>query len=137
RHLKLGQAVATWRYSDAASRTIGFMSRFATEPKTFQPLTLWRPIAGGKPQWRWKSWPDPRPLYGLAELTNKPTAPVVVVEGEKACDAARQLLPGFAVVTSPHGSKAAEKADWLPLRDRAVVVWPDADSPGLDYARAV
>jgi putative DNA primase/helicase len=44
-------------------------------------------------------------------------------------------LPGFVVVTSPNGSKSAGKADWSPLRDRAVTVWPDADVAG--YARRV
>jgi putative DNA primase/helicase len=56
---------------------------------------------------------------------------------EKAADAAARLLPGFAVVTSPNGSKSAGKADWSPLRGRAVTVWPDADAAGLEYTRQV
>jgi hypothetical protein len=68
-----------------------------------RPLTLWRPTAGGKQQWRWESWPDPRPLYGLAELANKPAAPVVVVEGEKACDAARRLCGNGTLCQIPRG----------------------------------
>ena len=62
---------------------------------------------------------------------------MVVCEGEKAADAATGLLPGFVVVTSPNGSKSAGKADWSPLRGRAVTVWPDADAAGLEYARQV
>jgi putative DNA primase/helicase len=41
------------------------------------------------------------------------------------------------VVTSPNGSKSASKADWSPLRGRAVTIWPDADAAGLEYARTV
>jgi hypothetical protein len=62
---------------------------------------------------------------------------VVVCEGEKAADAAAHLLPGFAVVTSPNGSKGAGKADWSPVGGRAVTIWPDADAAGLEYAQAV
>ena len=62
---------------------------------------------------------------------------MVICEGEKAADAATRLLPGFVAVTSPNGSKSAGKADWSPLRGRAVTVWPDADAAGLEYARQV
>jgi putative DNA primase/helicase len=138
RHPKLGEHVAAWRYTDAAGRLLGYVRRFDVKgEKQFRPLTLWNPPAPGRPEWRWESWPAPRPLYGLFELGQKPSGPVVVVEGEKACDAARRLLPGFVVVTSPNGSKSASKADWSPLRGRRVIVWPDADTAGLDYARAV
>lgn len=41
------------------------------------------------------------------------------------------------VVTSPNGSKSADKADWSPLRGRDVVIWPDADLPGDNYAEGV
>ena len=137
RHPKLGEAVATWPYTDATGRLLGYMFRFNTsDGKEFRAATLWRPAAGGKAKWRWASWCAPRPLYGLQDLARKPAASVVVVEGEKACDAACQLLPGFAVVTSPNGSRAASKADWSPLRGRQVIVWPDADVAGLNYARA-
>src|SRR5262249_41082804 len=99
--------------------------------------TLWRDSVSGRLEWRWESWPPERPLYGLQELADRPVAPVVVCEGEKATDAARRLLPGFVVVTSPNGSKRAEKGSWSPLRGRNVVIWPDADSPGDVYAQAV
>jgi hypothetical protein len=78
-----------------------------------------------------------RPLYGLQGLSERLFVPVVVCEGEKAADAATRLLPGFAAVTSPNGSKSAGKADWSPLKGRAVTIWPDADSAGLEYARHV
>ena len=36
----------------------------------------------------------------------------MIVEGEKAADAAAELLPDFVVTTSPFGAKSAGKADW-------------------------
>jgi putative DNA primase/helicase len=98
---------------------------------------LWRSTGSGKLEWRWESWPVPRPLYGLRELAERPSAKVVVCEGEKSTDTARRLLPDFVVVTSPNGSNSADKADWSPLHGRDVVIWPDADAPGQEYAHAV
>jgi putative DNA primase/helicase len=104
--------------------------------KEFRPITFGR-RGSGQPQWWWEGWPTPRPLYGLAELAKRPDAAVVVVEGEKACDAARKLLPMMVVVTSPNGAKSAAKADWSPLRGRSVTIWPDGDLAGAAYANAV
>ena len=138
-HFKLGKPNAIWTYSDAAGALLGYVLRFDTQDgeKQFRPLTLWRPAKGGKDEWRWESWPQKRPLYGLEGLAESPSAPVVVCEGEKAADAATLLLPGFVVVTSPNGSKSAGKADWPPLRGRRVTIWPDADAAGLVYANDV
>jgi hypothetical protein len=40
-------------------------------------------------------------------------------------------------ITSPGGSKSALQADWTPLNKRNVVVWPDNDDPGRQYAATV
>ena len=134
-HPTLGKPSARWTYTDAAAAVLGYVLRF--EPKTFRPLTLWRNPANAGLEWRWESWPPKRPLYGLQRLAERPSASVVICEGEKAADAAMRLLPGFVAVTSPNGSKSAGKADWSPLRGRAVTVWPDADAAGHEYARQV
>lgn len=137
-HPRLGRPAAGWTYADARGELLGFVFRFdAPTGKQFRPLVFFEPIAGGPPCWRWESWTAPRPLYGLDELARRPGAPVVITEGEKACDAARELLPDHAVVTSPNGSKSAGKADWTALKGRRVVVWPDADDAGQNYARAI
>jgi putative DNA primase/helicase len=137
-HPKLGKPSATWTYTDATGAVLGYELRFdGAEGKQFRPLTLWRTAAGGKLEWQWATWPPKRPLYGLQRLAEKPGSPVVVCEGEKAADAATRLLSAFVTVTSPNGSKSAGKADWSPLRGRAVTVWPDADAVGLEYAQQV
>jgi len=138
RHKMLGKPTAIWTYTDTEGRLLGFVHRYdGKEGKEFRPLTLWRPLAGGRPpQWRWTSWPVKRPLYGLQRLAERPSAPVVVTEGEKPCDASARLLRAFASVTSPNGAKSADKADWSPLRGRPVTIWPDADAVGLAFAKA-
>ncbi|MCJ2059801.1 DUF6371 domain-containing protein [Methylobacterium sp. J-048] len=138
-HPSLGAPSATWSYRDAAGNPLGFACRFNKPDggKDFRPLVLFRSAAGGPAKWRWEAWPAPRPLYGLDRLAARPEAPVVVTEGEKSADAAALLLPDYVAITSPNGSKSAPKADWTPLRGRTVVIWPDADAPGIAYADAV
>jgi len=138
RHSKLGAYSARWTYRAASGDVLGYVLRFdGADGKQFRPLALYAPAEGGAPVWRWEAWPVPRPLYGLDRLAERPSAFIVVCEGEKSADAASRLLPDFVCVTSPNGSKSAAKADWSALRGRDVTVWRDADEPGLEYARAV
>jgi putative DNA primase/helicase len=136
-HRMLGKPTAIWTYTDGEGRLLGYVCRFdGPDGKEFRPLTLWRAKADGAITWRWTSWATPRPLYRLQGLTQRPSAPVLVTEGEKACDAAARLLSAFAVVTNANGAKSADKADWSPLRGRVVTIWPDADAAGLAFAKA-
>lgn len=99
--------------------------------KQFSQFT-WR---GGK--WTGKSWPDPKPIYHLKQLEERPDYPVLVVEGEKAAEAAAAVLTGYIVVTWAGGSSALAKSDWTPLKGRDVVIWPDADEPGWKAGAAL
>ncbi|MGO9399741.1 MAG: ATP-binding protein [Xanthobacteraceae bacterium] len=139
KHFRLGKPTAIWTYRDSAGAVLGYALRFDGEDgeKQFRPLALWRPAKGGNAEWRWESWPPKRPLYGLQALAERPSAPVVICEGEKSADAAAGLLPASVAITSPNGSQSAHKADWLPLKGRRVVIWPDGDLAGAQYAEAV
>ncbi|MCC7168320.1 MAG: hypothetical protein IT565_12195, partial [Rhodospirillales bacterium] len=138
-HPKRGKPTASWEYRSPRGELLGLVCRFdRTEGgKEILPLTFCENRGRGRQEWRWKGFPEPRPLYGLDRLTARPQAPVVVCEGEKAADAAGRLLPDRVAVTSPSGSKSAAKTSWIDLRGRAVTIWPDADLPGRDYALAV
>ena len=136
RHYKLGKPTATWCYRDAGGAPLFHVARFdlAAGGKEVLPLTWCRATDGGE-GWQWKAPPEPRPLYGLDRLATRPTDPALVVEGEKAADAAP--FADHVAVTSQGGSKAARKADWSSLAGREVVVWPDHDGPGRAYADQV
>ena len=56
--------------------------------------------------------------------------PVLIPEGEKCRAAGAGALPMYAAVTWPGGGKGVQYVDWSPLKDRDVVLWPDADVPG-------
>lgn len=135
KHPKLGAPVMRWQYRDADGRLLGLVDRYPLPGgvKEIRSLLYAEHKKFGR-QWRWLGFPKPRPLYGLDRLAARPGAPVVVTEGEKAADAAAELLPDHVTVTSPGGSKAAKTANWSALAGRQVVIWPDADEPGLAYA---
>jgi predicted P-loop ATPase/5S rRNA maturation endonuclease (ribonuclease M5) len=77
-------------------------------------------------------------LYNLHLLNQYQTRQVIVVEGEKAADAARRIVGDRCIVTTwPGGTYSVDRTDWAPLTGRKVVVWPDADEPGKKAATQV
>ena len=45
--------------------------------------------------------------------------------------------PGLVATTSAHGAQSPHKSDWSPLAGKDVVILPDHDAPGENYAKAV
>jgi hypothetical protein len=125
-HPRYGPPAARWTYFDGNGEVLGYVARYepAGERKQIVPWT-W----DGE-RWGMGQWPSPRPLYGLQELEARPDSAVLVVEGEKAADAARRFATPYVVITWPAGAMATDKADWTPLTGRKVLLWPDADEPG-------
>lgn len=130
-HPKHGQPTTRHIYVDQSGAAMFHHCRFeiADERKQFAPLSLWK-MAGGRLVWKWKAPSAPRPLLGLDRLAALPAAAVVIVEGEKAADAAALLLPDAVIMAWSGGANAADKSDWSPLAGRVVWLWPDADEVG-------
>lgn len=131
-HIKRGRPQRVARYLDTDGRLMGAVMRFTTSDggKEDIPHTLWRKRETGTLQWKWRAFPEPRPLYGLQGLATD--GDVLVVEGEKCRDAAQEWADGLGmdlrVLCWSGGCKAVDKADWSPLVGRNVLLWPDADS---------
>ena len=67
------------------------------------------------------------------DAADAPEKTVVLVEGEKAFDAlAAHGLPDYTAAHWVGGWKVAEHADYSPLKDRVVILWPDADEAGRE-----
>lgn len=131
-----GAPASTWVYRNAEGLPLFMVARFARPSgKEILPLTFG--TMDGRRGWHWKAPPTPAPLYGLPDLAARPDAPVVVVEGEKAADAAAHLLPSHVAVTWQGGCNAVAKADWQALAGRRVAMWPDNDAPGRKAAAEV
>ncbi len=104
--------------------------------KQFSPLTFCR-NESGRTEWRWQALPESRPLFGL-ELLSDTDKIALIVEGEKATEAARRIVGGkIKVLTWSGGGNAVSKTDWTPVKDKRLCIWPDADKAGHKAALAV
>lgn len=137
KHYRHGKPSKRWAYRNADGELLFWVYRFDKKDGSKEILPATFCENSGRRQWRWKALLPPRPLYNLDQLAARPDAPVIVTEGEKDADAAAQLFPAHVATTSPNGSRSAAKADWSPLHGRVVIVWPDHDEAGKEYAAAV
>ena len=122
----LGPHTAKWDYTDVEGNLIACVYRYdPPEGKQFRPWDV---------KARKHKAPDPRPLYNQPGI--KRAQEVILVEGEKCADALISL--GICATTAMNGAKAPlEKTDWSPLKGKHVLIWPDNDSVGKEYATAV
>ena len=151
----LGGYDGVWTYRTAVGARLGYVVRLNPNVRRSRKVILginwgrriWINEAGkreDKTGWHKKHPAAPMPLYGLDRLAARPDAPVIVVEGEKACDAATAMFSGHVCVTWPRGGDNVLHADWRPLAGRNVIIWPDNDPlnshgvrPGSEAARKV
>jgi hypothetical protein len=134
-NIELGAPVANYRYYDLHGNIIASVVRFepdgTRDSKTFRPWCF--KTVDGQQKWVMGA-PDMRPLYCLPEIATSPV--VVLVEGEGCADALNSV--GITATTAMQGANAPiDKTDWSPLAGKKVIIWPDKDHPGFDYAQRV
>ena len=146
---QFGKASHHWDYKSASGGLLMRVCRFDRTTSSGERAKEYRPVVYGtgttkgkeRTGWHWRQLPNNRPLYGLDYLDAAPVSvPVVLVEGEKACDAARGLFNTYPCMTWSGGSKAIGKTDFSPLAGRDVWLWPDNDLAGsktIDALRPV
>jgi hypothetical protein len=124
----------SWRYETAEGETAFCIARWdeGADKKTFRPVS-WREEVG----WQLTAWPNKRPLHNLLAIAEQSNSGIVVCEGEKSADAAALIFPKSIATTSSGEAKAFDKTDWKPLPGRRVLIWPDHDEAGGNYAREV
>ena len=134
-HSKGYERGAVHLYADEEGNWIAGALRMdhATEVKQVLPLRATR-VVGCNPGLQVRAISAPRPLYGLDVLANRPDAPVILVEGEKAADAGRLKFPEYAVITWPGGAQGLGQVDLRALKGREITIWPDNDASGHDAA---
>ncbi len=134
-----GKPDVVYPYKDSAGQDLFYVLRRNAQQggsKAIRPLTLWQ-TPSGQTQWKLEGVRAPRPVYHLDQMAQQPTALILIVEGEKAAEAAGSLFPQGVVTTTPNGAQAVDKADLTPLKDRTLVIWPDHDEPGEKYAHEI
>jgi len=121
----LGPVTAKWDYLNEDDRLIACVYRY--DPPGGKQFRPWDVVN------RRLKAPEPRPLYNRPAI--KAADQVVLVEGEKAAQAL--IDAGITATTAMNGAKApVEKTDWSPLDGKRVLIWPDKDGPGWQYAMA-
>lgn len=73
-----------------------------------------------------------KPLYHLSSLTKSFDKDVWLFEGEQCVDIAEKLN---LLATTSGSATTANDADWTPLKNRNVIIWPDNDKEGLEYSK--
>lgn len=134
-HLRWGAPTASWCYRQASRLPLFYEARYdAPEGKQYIPWS-WDKSTG---RWVAKGYPAPRPLWGLDVLCRQPAAPVLIVEGPKCAEAASALAGHvYVVATWSNGASGYAKTDWSPLYGREVIIWPDADTVGVDAGAGI
>lgn len=132
-----GSPSGLWTYRDADGKLLFYIARYEPDDggrKIYRPWS-WDRISES---WMAKMWPSPRPLYGLEILRESTDKPVLIVEGEKACDAARKICGHiYNCISWPCGANATEKVDWSPVFGKKVLIWPDADDAGIQAQSSI
>ncbi len=119
----LGKPTAKWDYLDQNNKLIAVVYRYDTD--NGKEFRVWD-VKNKKAQ-----APNPRPLYNIPGIIS--AKKVILVEGEKSADSL--IIKGFAATTAMFGANAPlDKTDWSPLNEKEVIIWPDNDEAGIEYA---
>lgn len=136
----LGSAVAQFPYGPDRANPCYWVQRVPQPPKNDKPQKLFVQRTWIDGRWHYPSkrdafashWPEPRFIYRLPDLIDRPDAPVLISEGEGKTDAASQLFPDHVCVAWTGGTAGWAHTDWQPLAGRDVTLWPDADDKGRE-----
>lgn len=142
--------VRSWKFSRLDGSIAGYSYRIEFEnsegkTKLVLPLT-WCQVEDIKTQkvvdrWFNAGLPRPQPLMHVSEVAA--AQKVLLIEGEKTCDASNALrkdtthpFSRFDVGSSWHGgTNRLEYVDWSVLNGKDVTYWPDADDPNSEGYR--
>ncbi|SCA63453.1 hypothetical protein SCG7086_AR_00230, partial [Chlamydiales bacterium SCGC AG-110-P3] len=124
-------------YRDQSRKLLFYVLRFESvesddkKSKMTLPMTYGK-MEQGKSHWRLKGWSNGPTIYGLDQLSSDSSKRVLIMEGEKAADAAKEKYGDlYACISWSGGCGAVSKVDWRQLEGRDVFIWPDNDEAGL------
>ncbi|MGB4191886.1 MAG: AAA family ATPase [Rickettsiales bacterium] len=119
----LGKPTSEWSYTDIHGKVIAKKLRYDVNgEKSYLPWDEER---------KEYKMPKSRPLYNLPGITK--SNKVILVEGEKCAQAL--IDKDLCATTAMGGANASiNKTDWSPLKGKDIIIWPDNDTPGKEYA---
>lgn len=139
---KLGKPTKIWCYKNEDGRPMGYVARYDIPATEDQPAekVIWPWTFGlrkGRREWCVGAMPEPRIPYNLDKIVANPEAPIFWHEGEKAADAGEILFPKWISTTSNGGGSAPHLTDFSRFKGRLVIIAPDNDAPGMEYAALI
>ena len=132
-----GDPVWTWPYHTAENELALYVALWKPKDPNGRKKKVIRPATWDGTEWKLKGLPAPRPLYRLPAILESPDKFVIVVEGEKCADAARDGFPAHTVTTWAGGSGAEDKTDWSPLAGRTALLLADRDASGRKAMKGI
>jgi Ti-type conjugative transfer relaxase TraA len=130
---------ATYEYRNTDRELLGYVVRVLDEKgkKQTLPVSYCHNTKKNINRWWLKGFSDNgyKPIYGAEKLGQSLLQRVLIVEGEKAADAAAKIFPEHTVISWMGGSAVASKANWKAVGGREVTVWPDNDAAGEKAAK--
>lgn len=137
-HYELGAPSWVYTYRNPDGKLFGYVCRWQTESgKQVRPYVYAE--NGNCRRWRWQGFGTDIPPY-LIETVSDEDKWVVVVEGEKACEALRYQLD-IPVVSWALGTSSVKKTNWelLGKVPRNYIFWADNDAVGqkaIEYIKS-
>ena len=132
---------STHEYRNKDNQLLGYSVRIEDfeSKKQVLPVAYTHNEALQKSRWGLMGFSDAgtNPIYNLEKLVQNPDKPILIVEGEKAADAASKLMPDYVVVSWMGGAQGVDKVDWSKLSSKIVSIWPDNDKPGILAAQKI
>ncbi|WPX99685.1 Ti-type conjugative transfer relaxase TraA (plasmid) [Candidatus Megaera polyxenophila] len=132
---------ATYEYRNTDGELLGYVVRVLDDKgeKHTLPVSYCHNTKANINRWWLKGFSDNgyKPIYSAEKLGQSPLQKVLIVEGEKAADAAAKIFPEYTVISWMGGSAAASKANWKAVGGREVTIWPDNDAAGEKAAKAI
>lgn len=140
----------SYEYRDINGRLVGYVTRIIEEKldkltgkqrqvKQVMPVAYCKNHVKNQKGWKLKGLllDGYKPFYRIEEVSKHPSKSVLIVEGEKTADAASLLFPDLVVISWLGGSQVIDKVNWSLLKDKEVIIWPDADTPGKKAANNI
>lgn len=138
--IAMGAPVGTWCFRTPDGKPWYYEARYELTDKETGEVKkeprCW--IYGSKepmpPKWWLQHAPAPRPIYGLDKIAK--ANQVLIFEGARKAEYAHKIL-GIACSAWAGGANAVRHQDWSPLKDKNVVIVPDADDAGRYAAKNI
>lgn len=132
---------ATYEYRNTDRELLGYVVRVLDKEgkKQTLPVSYCHNTKQNINRWWLKGFSDNgyKPIYGAEKLGQSPLQRVLIVEGEKAADAATKIFPEHTVISWMGGSASASKANWKAVGGREVTIWPDNDAAREKAAKTI